>query len=173
MRILQLVQKMADNPSITYNHQIYLSESETGNLNRALAYFMKNHGVLQGDIEQHLEVYFKQSSIEVTSLDVARIGAIIANDGKSITTGEEIIPAPFIRIAKTFMITWGLYNASGEFAIKAGIPSKSGVGGGILSAVPHQFGIGVIGPALDEKGNSYAGVKLLEELSETLNLSIF
>ena len=172
-RILSLVHKMTDNPSITYNHQVYLSESNTGNLNRALAYFMKNHGVLQGDIENHLEVYFKQSSIEVTSLDVAKIGAIIANDGKSIVTGEEIVPASIIRIVKTFMITCGMYNASGEFAIKVGIPAKSGVGGGILASVPNRYGIGVIGPALDDKGNSYAGVKLLEDLSSALKLSIF
>jgi glutaminase len=66
-----------------------------------------------------------------------------------------------------------MYNASGEFAINVGIPAKSGVAGGIMAAVPHRMGIGVFGPALDDKGNSMGGVKLLELLSQEWNLSIF
>jgi len=171
-RIIDLIWKMTGNQAITYNGRVYHSEHQTGDLNRALAFFMRNHGVIQGNVEEHLEVYFKQSSIEMTTNDVAKLGLVIANDGRD-KTGKEIIPSSYVKIAKTFMITCGMYNASGEFAIRVGIPSKSGVGGGILSSVPGKFGIGVIGPALDEKGNSIAGIKLLEDLSKTYQLSIF
>lgn len=77
------------------------------------------------------------------------------------------------KIVKTLMYTCGLYDESGEFAVKIGIPSKSGVGGGILCVVPGKMGIGVYGPALNEHGNSLAGISLLENLSSKFNLSIF
>lgn len=98
---------------------------------------------------------------------------IFAMDGKDPLTGKQIMPEDVARICKTFMVTCGMYNASGEFAIKIGIPAKSGVSGGILGAVPGKFGIGIFGPALDEKGNSVAGIKLLELLSRNYRLSMF
>lgn len=79
----------------------------------------------------------------------------------------------FVKIAKTFMVTCGMYNGSGEFAINVGFPAKSGVGGGIMAAVPGKMGIGVVGPSLDEKGNSIAGLEILKDLSKNLDLSIF
>ena len=77
------------------------------------------------------------------------------------------------KIVKTFMVTCGMYDASGNYAINVGIPSKSGVGGGIMGTVPNKMGIGVYGPALDKKGNSIAGIKVMEGISKNLNLSIF
>ena len=88
-------------------------------------------------------------------------------------TGERIISEDISRMVKTFMVTCGLYDASGEFALKVGIPAKSGVGGGIMASVPKRMGIGVFGPALDKKGNSIAGLKILEDLSKELELNIF
>ena len=172
-KILELVRRMSGNSSIQFNEKVYRSELQTGDLNRSLAYFMRNYRVIKGDVAEHLDVYFKQSSIEVTVKDIAQMAAVMANDGIDLVTGERIIPKETVRIAKTFMVTCGMYNASGEFAINVGVPAKSGVGGGIMAVAPHKYGIGVVGPALDEKGNSIAGLKILQSLSKELNLSIF
>lgn len=172
-RILNFTRKITGNPSIDINAEVYKSEKLTGDRNRALAYFMKSMGVIEPDVEEVLDVYFKQCSIEATCKDIAKIGAMLANDGVLPWSGERIVPRNVARIVKTIMATCGLYDASGEFAVEVGVPAKSGVGGGILAAVPGRMGIGVFGPALDFKGNSVGGIKVLAELSRELDLSIF
>jgi glutaminase len=172
-RLLQFVRKLAGNPTITYSEEVAQSEFETAFLNRSLCYFLKQHGIINEDVEELMDLYTKQCAIEMTCIDLARIGLVFAMDGRDPFTDEQIMPLDVARICKTFMVTCGMYNASGEFAIKIGIPAKSGVSGGILAAVPGRFGIGIFGPALDEKGNSITGMKLLELLSKTYSLSIF
>lgn len=172
-RLLNLLRKICQNENLYINNEVYLSEKKTGNRNRALAYFMKDVGVIEGDVENVLDVYFKQCSIEVDCIDIAKIGLFLANNGVVLGTGEEIIDKKVAKTIKSFMVTCGMYNASGEFAIKVGIPAKSGVGGGIMAAVPNRMGIGVFSPALDEKGNSIAGYSLLKDLSSELDLSFF
>ena len=172
-RMLQFFRRLANNDSIGINYEVYKSEKLTGDRNRAMAYLLKNDGFITGDVEEILDLYFKQCSIEIDVVDLARIGINLAMYGKDIETGEQLIDERVSRIIKTFMVTCGMYDASGEFALKVGIPAKSGVGGGIMASVPDVMGIGVYGPALDKKGNSIAGVKVLEDLSEKLDLSIF
>lgn len=172
-RILAFIQKIAHNPSISINQDVYQSELKTGHRNRSMAYFLKDFGNIEGDVDETLDVYFKQCSIEVTTMDLAYIGALLANNGKDIITGEQIFPIRFGHIVKSYMATCGMYDGSGEFAINVGIPAKSGVGGGIMCSVLNRMGIGVFGPALDRKGNSYAGLKILESLSNKLDLSIY
>lgn len=172
-RILTLAKKLSHNPDIKINENVYLSEKATGYRNRSLAYFMKGYNVIEGEVDDVLDVYFKQCSIDVTCKDIANMGCVLANDGVSTKTGERIVSKQICRIVKTIMSTCGLYDASGEFAVHIGIPAKSGVGGGILAAVPHKMGIGVYGPSLDEKGNSIGGIHILRELSEKLDLNIY
>lgn len=172
-RILDLARKLSGNENIEINEDVYLSEKLTGDRNRSIAYFMKSCNVIEGSVEDILDVYFKQCSIEVTCRDIANIGCVLANDGVSPKAGEKIVPKHICRITKTLMSTCGLYDASGEFAVHIGIPAKSGVGGGIIAAVPRRMGIGVYGPSLDEKGNSIAGIQILRELSEKLDLDIY
>ena len=171
-RLLEFFRKISEDETLDVNYKIYCGESETGNRNRAMGYFLKGDGIIEGNVEDALDVYFKQCSIEVTAKTLARMGLFLANNGK-LSTGEEVINQRIATIVKTLMVTCGMYDSSGEFAVRAGIPSKSGVGGGILSVVPGKMGIGVYGPSLDKKGNSIAGVTLLEDLSKELNLTIF
>ncbi|MGF7185665.1 glutaminase [Desulfitispora alkaliphila] len=171
-RLLTLIRAMADNNQIDVDWEVYTSERETGNRNRAMAYFLKDIGIIDGQVEEALDLYFKQCAIKITCQDLARMGLTLATQGIG-PCGEIIIDPAIAKLAKTFMVTCGMYNASGEFAIRVGIPAKSGVSGSILAAVPHRMGIGVIGPSLDKKGNSIAGVHLLEELSREMKLSIF
>lgn len=172
-RILGFLRELAGDDSIAFNESVYRSEAATANRNRSLAYFLKDNRVLDEDVEPTLEVYFKQCAIEVTCAQVARMGLVLAQDGVDPATGRELFPKRYARIAKSFMVTCGMYNASGEFAIQVGIPAKSGVSGGIMAVVPGELGIGIIGPALNDKGNSTAGVQLLRKLSEQYDWSIF
>ncbi len=172
-RLLTFIRELAGNNTIRYNEEIARSEFETAHLNRALCYFLKQHHIIDGDVEQLINLYTKQCAIEMNCLDLSRIGLVFALDGMDPQTGKQVMPVNIARICKTFMVTCGMYNASGEFAIKIGIPAKSGVSGGILGAVPGKFGIGIFGPALDDKGNSIAGIRLLELLSKNYNLSMF
>lgn len=172
-RLINFIRKLCHNDKIWFNHNVYISESTTGYRNRALANFMKDAGIIEGEVEAVLELYFKQCSIEVNALDIAMMGAVLAGNGISPVTGEVLIPKGIARLVKTFMVTCGMYDASGEFAVRVGLPSKSGVGGGIVATVPGKMGIGVFGPALDSKGNSAGGIKILEYISHELDLSIF
>ncbi|UOQ43170.1 glutaminase A [Halobacillus salinarum] len=172
-RLLSLIHDMTADHSIVYNKEVASSEFETAFLNRALLFYMKQHKVVTGSVEETLDAYTKQCSIEVNVKHLARIGAIFANEGKDLETGRRILPRHLARICKTFMVTCGMYDASGSFAIKVGIPAKSGVSGAVLGSVNGFGGIGVYGPSLDEKGNSVVGLKLLEILSNRYDLSIF
>lgn len=170
-RVLALVRDMADNHEIGVNTAVYHSERATGHRNRAMAHFLKEFGMID-DVESTLELYFQQCAIAVNCRDLAHMGLCLARYGVN-QSGQQVIPRELARLVKTFMVTCGMYNASGEFAIYVGIPAKSGVSGGILASVPDKMGIGVFGPALDEKGNSIAGSALLRALSRSWDLSIF
>jgi len=172
-RVLELTRKMAQNDAIEIDEAVYLSEKRTGNKNRALAYLLKSYGMIKDDIEEVLDVYFRACSIKVTCADLARIGLTLANHGCAPYTGERLFPTEYANYANAILMTCGMYDGSGEFAIKVGVPAKSGVGGGIMAVVPTRMGIGIYSPALDSKGNSIAGNKALELLSKKLYLSIF
>ncbi|NLY67396.1 MAG: glutaminase A [Tissierellia bacterium] len=172
-KILEAIRKITNNNTIDYNREVYESEKETGDRNRAIAYLLKNKGLLEGDVEEVLDVYFKQCSIELDLIDLAKIGLFLANGCRTLDGGYQGCNIEIATILIAVMTTCGMYDFSGEFAARVGIPSKSGVSGGILSVVPNKYGIGVYGPALDKHGNSIAGFGILKDLSEKLGLNIF
>jgi len=165
------------------NEEVFVSEWMTSHRNRALSHYLKDTGYLESDVEEALEVYLKQCAIEVTTKEIALIGLILAHDGFHPIRKEQILPKQVVRLAKALMLTCGMYNASGKFAAYVGLPAKSGVSGGIMTLVPptvkrespfpNGCGIGIFGPAIDEFGNSLAGVMLLKHMVQEWDLSIF
>ncbi|MCM3616406.1 glutaminase A [Sutcliffiella horikoshii] len=171
--IMNFVKKLTNEPEIDYCEEVAISEFTTSFLNRSLCFYMKGDGVIHGNVEEIMEVYTKQCAIRLNCLQLARVELVFAMDGRNPLTDEQVMPKEVARICKTFMVTCGMYNASGEFAIRIGIPAKSGVSGGIMGSVPGRMGIGIFGPALNEVGNSHTGLKLLELLQEKYDLSMF
>ena len=172
-RLLELTRRLADNDTLTVDESVYLSEKETGNKNRALAYMLKAYGMIRDPAEEILDCYFKACSILVDCRDLARIGNVFAHHGVDSITGVRMFPKEYARYVNATLATCGMYDGSGEFALNVGFPAKSGVGGGIMGIIPHRMGIGVYAPALDQRGNSMAGVRVLAKLSEALDLNIY
>ena len=171
-RLLELTRKLANNPEIDVDEEVYLSEKATGNKNRALAFLMRSCGLLDGDVEEVLDCYFRACSIRVDCRDLARIAFILSNKGRDFL-GRELFPAKYARYVNAVMLTCGMYDGAGDFALTVGVPAKSGVGGGIMAVVPGRMGIGIYSPSLNKKGNSIAGLRILRRLSRQLELSIF
>ena len=172
-RLLSLTRELACNPNIELNQSVYRSEKLTGNKNRALAFMLKTYGMISDEVEAVLDLYFKACSISVSSKDLAHIGFALSNRGKVAGTYKRAFNHEYAHYVNAILMTCGMYDGSGDFAVRVGVPAKSGVGGGIMAVVPTRMGIGIYSPGLDEKGNSIAGIKLLEKLSKTLYLSIF
>ena len=172
-RFLSFVRKLCGDEEISLNEAVYLSEKATGDRNRALAYYLKASGILEGNVEECLDFYFKMCSVNVTAVDIAQMSAVLANHGACPVTQEELIPKESAKEVRALMLTCGMYDGSGEFAMTVGFPAKSGVGGGIAAALVDRMGIGVFGPSLDEKGNSVGGIKILEHLSKNLDFNLF
>lgn len=158
---------------IVMDEKVYQSEMGHCARNRAIAYLLQSKGILENDVEKSLDLYIRMCSLSVTAESLAGLGLVLANSGIHPKTGERLLDRDAVRVVKTIMLTCGMYDGSGEFAVRVGIPSKSGVGGGILSVVEKRMGIGIYGPALDGKGNSIAGGHILEYLSDVLNLHMF
>jgi glutaminase len=171
-RLLDLTRKLANNPDIDVDEEVYLSEKATGNKNRALAFLMRSCGLLDDDVEEVLDCYFRACSIRVDCRDLARIAFVLSNKGRDFM-GNELFPARYAHYVNAVMLTCGMYDGAGDFAVTVGVPAKSGVGGGIMAVVPGRMGIGIYSPALNKKGNSIAGLRILRRLSRQLELSIF
>ncbi len=158
---------------IELNEDVYDSEMKTCARNRSIAYLLQSKNIITTDVEDVLRFYTKMCSMNVTAESLANLGKKLANDGVCNIDGKRYMSSRTARIVKTLMLTCGMYDGSGAFAIKVGIPTKSGVGGGLLSVSDKRAGIGVFGPALDAQGNSIAGCRLLREISNELHLNLF
>ena len=130
-RLLGFIRRLAANEKIDLDEEVYHSEKATGSKNRALAYLLKAHGLIRGDVEELLDCYFRACSIRVSAADLARIGCVLACHGQ-LPDGQRLFPAAYGRFVNANLMTCGMYDGSGDFAIRVGVPAKSGVGGGII-----------------------------------------
>lgn len=151
------------------DEDVYRSEKKTGNRNRAIAYMLTSFGVLD-DPDDVLDVYFRQCSLRVTSVDLARMAATLARGGINPQTGRRVTEARVVQRTLSVMVTCGMYDGAGDWVSAVGMPAKSGVGGGITAVLPGQLGIGVYSPLLDSRGNSVRGVLACRALSKQLGL---
>ncbi len=172
LKILDMVRYITKNPSIEYSKSVYESEKSTGHRNRGMFYLMKNNGLISGN-EDQLDNYFKQCSIELTTEDLAKIGYFFANECVRFDGDSKYKNKDIARLVESQMLTAGMYEFSGEYSRTVGLPSKSGVGGGITVSVPGKIGIGVFSPALDGHGNSLAGYHMILDLVKQFDLSVF
>lgn len=155
------------------DHDVFESEAATGDRNRALAHLARSGGVLRQSVDDATEVYFRQCSIVVTTEDIAVMGATLANGGVNPVTEQRVMDEHPATLTLSIMATCGMYDHSGEWMARVGLPAKSGVGGGIVAVQPAQFGVGVYSPPLDSWGNSVRGAAVLQSLSSDFDLHLF
>ena len=133
---------------------------------------LRSHDILTENPTGVVEGYTRQCSLLVTVQDLAMMAATLANYGIQPVTGEQVVPKTVVRQVLSVMFTCGMYNAAGDWATQVGIPAKSGVGGGIIGAVPGQLGLATFSPRLDVHGNSVRGVSLFEWFSSDMGMHV-
>jgi glutaminase len=171
-RILATLSRFAGR-KLGVDEAVLASERETGDRNRAIAYLLRNYAVIKGEVDAVLDVYFGQCSVLVTARDIAVMAATLANRGRNPLTGDQVISPYAVARTLSVMTSSGMYDYAGEWIYRVGIPAKSGVGGGIVAALPSQLGLGTYSPLLDSHGNSVRGLKVCEALSSRFDLHIF
>jgi len=171
-KILDFYSKAAGE-KLTLIDEVYQSEAATNTGNKALSMLLAKYDRIYSDPFPAVDVYTKQCSVGVNALQLARMGATLANNGINPATGEQVIKAEDIPHILSTMMMAGLYDGSGGWAWHVGLPAKSGVGGGILAVVPGKGAIAVFAPPLDEAGNSVKAQEVIEFVANKLNYNLY
>ncbi|WP_105631672.1 glutaminase B [Cronobacter dublinensis] len=172
-RMLEVVRSLCGAQDIAYDTRVARSEFEHSARNAAIAYLMKSFGNFHNDVITVLQNYFHYCALKMSCAELARTFLFLANQGRAAHLDAPVISPVQARQVNALMATSGMYESSGEFAWRVGMPGKSGVGGGIIAVVPHEMSIAVWSPALDSAGNSLAGIAALEILAREIGRSIF
>jgi glutaminase len=159
--------------SLPVLEEVYTSEYETAWGNRGIANLLYNYGRFYSDAEEALRVYTRQCSIGINTKDLAIMGATLANGGVNPLTGRRMMPAKDVPELLAIMATAGFYDESGEWMYSAGLPSKTGVGGGIVSVVPGKFAIAAFSPRLNEAGNSVRSMRAIRYIAGKLGVGLY
>ncbi|MFN8672521.1 MAG: glutaminase A [Candidatus Sericytochromatia bacterium] len=158
-----------------FNNAVYLSEKQTADRNFALAYLMRENKAFPKDtnILETLDFYFQCCSMELTTKELSVVAASLANAGICPITNKKVFNTKTIQNCLSLMYSCGMYDFSGEFAFKIGLPAKSGVSGALLVVVPQVMGICIWSPRLDRHGNSIRGVEFCKKLVDNYNFHHF
>jgi glutaminase len=155
--------------ALEVNQEVYRSESDTNQRNRAISALMSAYGRFAMDPAVAVDLYTRQCSINVTARDLGVMGATLAFGGRNPVTGDRVIDARHVPGLLAIMATAGLYDDSGQWLFRTGLPAKSGVGGGIMAVSPGKFGIGTFAPPLDAAGNSVRGQRAIADIVRDLD----
>jgi len=171
-KILDFYSKAAGE-KLTLIDDVYKSEAATNTGNKALSYLLAKYDRIYADPFESVDIYTKQCSVGVNAVQLARMGATLANNGINPSTGEQVIKAEDIPHILSTMALAGLYDGSGGWAWHVGLPAKSGVGGGIVAIAPGKGAIAVFAPPLDEAGNSVKAQKVIQYVTEKLHYNLY
>lgn len=155
------------------SNTIFESEKATAHRNRSIAHLLRHFEVIEGNIDLALDLYFKQCSFMVDTTDLSAMAATLANKGIQPHKHFRAITDDYAGDVLSLMFTCGMYDTSGKWAYSVGIPAKSGVSGAIFGVVPGEMGIAVYSPNINDHGHSIRGLKVFQDLSREMNLSIF
>lgn len=171
--IIDFVREICGDQDTYYDKEVAQSELEFAFRNVALANFMKSFGTIEHDIDTIMDIYCNQCSISMNTLTLAKSFLFLANGGVNPATGQVVVAPRTTKRMNALMLTCGLYNESGDFAYRVGLPGKSGVGGGIVAVIPGKLSIAVWSPELNVNGNSYRGIETLEQFTTDIGISVF
>lgn len=171
-KILDNLNVWAD-ATLTVNEPVFKSEMETNQHNQALAKLMESYNSFYGNTDDAVEIYTRQCSVDITVEQLAKMGAVLANKGKSPFNGKQLLNEKYVPQELAEMAIAGLYDGSGKWLYTVGIPAKSGVGGGMVAVVPGEYAIAVYSPPLDEAGNSVRAQKTIEYVAEATEANVF
>ena len=172
-KVLTNMRDFAADPELQVQPEVYKSEYETAFGNRGIANLLFNYGRLYSEPEEALRVYTNQCSVGVNTKDLAMMGATLANGGVNPKTGKRVLDAGSVPELLAIMLTAGFYDESGKWSAEAGLPSKTGVGGGIVAVVPGQFAIAAFSPRVNEAGNSVRAQMAIRHIAGKLGVGIF
>lgn len=170
---LEYVRSLSNNEKIDYCGRIAKSEKRVGYTNIAICNFLKSYKNIDNAPEKVLDFYFDLCSLEMNCEELADSFLIFANYGCKKNDDTRVLTISQSKRINALMQTCGFYDESGEFAFKVGLPGKSGVGGGIVAIHPNRYAIAVWSPRLNDKGNSFKGMRFLEKFTTKSQLSIF
>lgn len=170
--LLSFLRAESGNQEVTVDEAVAASEAAHGHRNAALAHFMASYGNLENEVHEVLAVYFRQCAITMSCADLAATGLLLARHGLR-SDGSRLMTRSEAKRMSAILLTCGTYDAAGDFAYRVGLPVKSGVGGGILAILPGRGTLATWGPALDERGNSVAGLEALDRFTTETGWSVF
>jgi glutaminase len=153
---------------LVINKEVFDSEAATNQRNQAIGSLMYAYGFIKNDPAQATDIYTEQCAISVNAKDLAVMAATLANAGRNPVSGKQVMKRENVPEVLAIMATAGLYDDSGKWLYRTGLPAKSGVGGGIIAVAPGKFGIAVISPPLDDAGNSVRAQKAIADISNAL-----